>query len=128
MAVTLEQLLTLLPDNTTGQIGAGDLRAVVSALWAKGSLGGQLETDGTAQYLPTGWTARRTDVGTYEVTHNLGTLNYAATVTPLHHDTTDAIVPSVTSTTETTFTYQTFHTGRSALHDVYTQFVVAVNP
>lgn len=128
MAITLEELLSLLPDNTTGQIGAGDMRAIVSALWAKGSLGGQLETDGTTQYLPLGWTARRTDVGTYEVTHNLGTLDYAVTVTPLHHDTTHAIVPSVTSTSATAFTYQTFHTGNAALHDVYTQFVVAVNP
>lgn len=128
MATTLDDLLALLPDNTSGQISAADMRQIVSVLWGKGSLGGQLTADGTVEYLPAGWTARRVDVGVYEVTHNLGTLNYAVSITPLSHDTADAIVPSITATNEDAFTFQTFHTGRVALHDVYTQFVVAVNP
>jgi hypothetical protein len=128
MATTLDDLLALLPDNASGQISAADMRQIVTVLWGKGSLGGQLESDGTVAYLPAGWSARRVGTGVYEVTHGLGTLNYAVSVTPLVHDTTDAIVPSVRATDENTFTYQTFHTGRSALHDVWTQFVVAVNP
>ena len=127
-ATTLDELLALLPDNTSGQISAADMRQIVSVLWGKGSLGGQLAVDGTAAYLPAGWTARRVSAGTYEVTHNLGTLNYAVSITPLIHDTDSAIVPSVVSTTEDSFTFQTFHTLHGGLHDTYSQFVVAVNP
>lgn len=128
MATDLNDLLALLPDNTSGQISAADMRQIVAVLWAKGSLGGQVDSNGAGAGLPPGWSTRRVDVGVYEVTHHLGTLSYAVAITPLDHDTTDAIVPSLTAADADTFTYQTFHTGRSALHDVYTQFVVAVNP
>lgn len=128
MAISLDDLLALLPDNASGQISAADMRQVVTVLWAKGSLGGQVGTDGTGAGLPPGWSSRRVDVGVYEVTHHLGTLNYAVSITPLQHATTSAIVPSLTASDADTFTYQTFHTQHAALHDVYTQFVVAVNP
>ncbi len=36
MATTLDDLLALLPDNTTGLIGADDMRAVVTGLWNAG--------------------------------------------------------------------------------------------
>lgn len=33
MAMTLDEMLALLPDNTTGEIGADDLRTIVTEIW-----------------------------------------------------------------------------------------------
>lgn len=38
---TLDDLLALLPDNTTGDIGADDLRTIVTELWNLASMAGQ---------------------------------------------------------------------------------------
>lgn len=41
--------------------------------------GGRVSSTGTATYLPSGWSSVRNSVGSYTVTHNLGTTSYAST-------------------------------------------------
>lgn len=121
--LSLNDLLALLPDNTTGEIGADDLRTVVSALWVKTSIAGQVESDGTPVELPPGWSVTYTDPGIYTVTHNMGTLDYAVFVTPMVK-TADGMSASVESTTADTFTYGVYSAVHQAPHGCYTQFLV----
>ena len=42
--------------------------------------GGHVNAAGTAVYLPTGWSSVRNSAGSFTITHNLGTTNYAPVV------------------------------------------------
>ena len=58
---------------------------VSTELVTKGQLdtkvyGGQVNSAGTAVYLPTGWSSVRNAAGNYTITHNLGTTSYAPVV------------------------------------------------
>lgn len=127
MAVTLAQLLDLLPDNTTGEISAADMRTIVSALWAKSSGSGQVGSDGTLTHGPAGWTGTRLGVGLYQVTHNLNVPEYAVVVTPLIKA-VDGMSASVESIEPNSFTFGTYSAIHQALHDTYANFVLAVTP
>lgn len=124
--LTLDELLTLLPDNSSGEISAQDLRDVTTALWAKSSIGGHVDHAGALVYGPPAWTASRSAAGVYVVTHNLGTLNYAPTITPLTKTPDQGLAPSVMETTENSFTYQVFNSDAGTLHDCDTFFTVGV--
>lgn len=124
---SLADLLALLPDNDVGAIDAADRREIVQALWYKSGIGGEVDVSGAFVKGPPTWSAERLEAGMYKITHNLGTVNYAVSITPLSKTLGEAVVPAIYETTATTFTYMTWHTGTGALHDVYTSFVVAVN-
>lgn len=123
MAASLDDLLALLPDNTTGEISAADLRAVVTGLWGRVIVGG-IESDGTL-VAPNGWTAEMLEPGLYKVTHNLGTVDYAVIITPLAK-TIDGWSPAVEATDETSFTFGVYSTAHQGLHGVYANFVVVL--
>jgi hypothetical protein len=148
--MTLDDLLALLPDNTSGEISAADLRTIVTELWnytasvqatlngvvvnsvpaleARSAKAGQVASDGTLVYGPDGWTSERLEAGVYKVTHNLHvTEDYSVTITPLAHA-IDGWAPGVDAIDEDSFTYGIYSTQHAGLHDVYTNFVVAVNP
>jgi len=44
---------------------------------AGGAFGGRVADDGTAIYLPSGWSSAKTFTGVYTITHNLGHTNYS---------------------------------------------------
>lgn len=129
--MTLDDLLALLPDNTSGAIDAADLRTVVTELWNKAAAAdalpavyaGGLTADGTLVDGPDGWTARSDSAGLYTVTHGLGTLAYAVVVTPLAK-TVDGWSAAVEATSETGFTFGTYSDQHGGLHGVYSNFVV----
>lgn len=147
MATTLDELLALLPDNSTGAIDAADLREVVTGLWdytvevqralndaivqAAGAvqatvpLVGQVASDGTLVGGPEGWSAEY-DPAThlYTVHHDLGTEAYAVTITPMAK-VEGGYAPAVEATTTTSFTYGVWSSTSDALHGIYANFVVA---
>lgn len=86
--------------------------------------GGIISNTGTASvvYGPSGWTVARSSLGITVVTHNLGTTNYALTVSA----TTQGIIAAVTGSTTTTFTIITT-TDAGALADHSYHFVLARN-
>lgn len=125
--LTLDELLALLPDNSSGEISAQDLRDTVTALWHKSSLGGHVDHLGNLVQGPPGWSAVRQEAGLYTVTHNLGTVIYTAVLTCLTHTQGVGYAPSIMSTTETEFTYQVYSSNHDGLHDVDTTFVVVID-
>src|ERR1035437_1011812 len=46
-----------------------------------GAYAGYVNSDGSAGHLPTGWSSSHLGTGAYEITHNLGTANYAIVLT-----------------------------------------------
>jgi hypothetical protein len=126
-APTLDDVLALLPDNATGAIDAADLRAVVTALWAKSGAGAHVDHLGVMAWGPDGWSSTRDDVGVYTVHHTLGRVDYAPIVTPLTKTAGQGIAPTVMSTTEDSFTFQLWNSGSGELHDADVFVVVAVN-
>ena len=123
---TLDDLLALLPDNTTGDIDAADLREVVSALYARTPYVGQVASDGTLVGGPAGWSSEYDpETNLYTVHHTLGTEAFAVVVTPLTK-TDVAQAAMVAATSETSFTYGVWHFGVDALHGTYANFIVGV--
>lgn len=62
--------------------------------------GGSVNSDGTSGTpFPTGWSSSRLNVGRYQITHTLGTNNYAVTTNP----TVNFLSNSITAKTSTTF-------------------------
>lgn len=62
---------------TAGKLAAGAVTpAKTSFLTDSGIYSGRIAADGSALKLPSGWSSSRTSIGTYQVTHNLGTTNY----------------------------------------------------
>lgn len=143
---TLDDLLALLPDNTTGEIDAADLRDVVSALWdytagVQGTLNdvvvraipavqgtvplvGQVASDGTMVGGPQGWTSEY-DASSrlYTVHHDIGDEAYAVVITPLIK-TDQGVTAAVEETTPTSFTYGLWNSAVGDLHGAYANFIV----
>ena len=72
--------------------------------------GGSVTSAGVATALPVGWTSAKTATGTYVVTHNLATVNYAVAVTPFA--TSNAFkVANILAQTATAFTVDTTLSG-----------------
>lgn len=123
---TLDDLLALLPDNTTGEIDAADLRDVISALYARTPYVGQVASDGTLVGGPPGWTSEYDpETRLYTVHHTLGTEAFAVVVTPLTK-TDVGQTAMVAATSEDTFTYGVWHSGVGDLHGTYANFVVGL--
>lgn len=121
---SLDDLLALLPDNSTGEITAADLRDVVTGLWGRVLVGG-MESDGTLVQAPSGWSCVMEQPGLYTVTHNLGTLDYAVIITPLAKS-SDGISPAVEATSGTAFTFGLYSAIHEGLHGCYVNFVVVL--
>lgn len=122
MYQSLDQLLSLLPDNSTGEISAADLRAVVTGLWGR-VIVGEVQSNGTLIGAPAGWTAEMLQGGLYRVIHNLGTADYAVQLTPMVKQIT-GYAPAVESHDEVSFTFGTYSVTNGGLHGVYTNFAV----
>lgn len=124
MVATLDQLLALLPDNSSGEISAADLRDVVTGIWGRTLIGG-MQADGTLVGAPSGWSAVVDQPGLYTVTHNLGIdpNSYAVIITPLAKS-TDGISPAVETTTATAFTFGIYSAAHQGLHGCYVNFLL----
>lgn len=124
MAASLDDLLAYLPDNSTGEISAADLRTVVTGLWGRVIVGG-LTSDGELVGAPTSWSAVMIEGGLYTVTHQLGTPDYAVIITPLAKS-LDGVSPAVEATDATSFTFGLYSAAHQGLHGCYTNFVVVL--
>lgn len=104
---TLQDLLDLLPDNTTGQISAADLRQVVSVLWVRSGAAGHVDSGGALVSGPPGWSASRTSPGVYIVQHGLGIdpERYSVAITPMQLETQAPVLAVVLATTPASFTF-----------------------
>ena len=107
--------LTGTPTAPTPAAGDASTRIATTAfIQQEKTFGGRVNSNGTANLLPSGWSSFRVALGQYRVTHNRGDANYAVTANPLN-DTTPfrnvlAITPSanfftVYSWSETDGTY-----------------------
>lgn len=127
---TLEEMLALLPDNITGEISAGDLRTIVTNLWARSAgFAGQVNgDDGSLVSAPAGWTGTLDDVGVYTVTHdlNLPANSYSVVVTELQHTDQEPAIAAVISTGPTSFTFATARPDGTPINR-WASFVMAVN-
>lgn len=81
----LSEMLALLPDNSTGEISAGDLRAIVTALYDRGQIGQSFSYlwtttpgPGAGKVTMTAWTTAATVVQISETTDDGQNLTFAA--------------------------------------------------
>ncbi len=72
---------------------------------------GSVNSDGTADLLPVGWTSSKTSTGHYTVTHSLGTTSFAVVTTPFDSSGSRDIVIDVVTRTTTTFTINSISSG-----------------
>jgi hypothetical protein len=79
--MTLEEMLALLPDNTTGAIDAADLRAIVTDLFTAANT--------YAQTFSYGWTTTGSAPSTGKVTTDNGVWDLTATLVELNETTSD---------------------------------------
>lgn len=84
-------------DDTT--LFKSDTAYVDPAKFGTATRAGSVSNTGVASPLPRLWTSSKVATGTYTVTHNLGTLNYAVTATS--NSTTDRVVQRIVKATNT---------------------------
>ncbi len=68
---------------------------------------GSIKSDGTVNFIPSGWSSVRNSNGNYTITHNLGTTTYAVAVSVSDDVLNDIVAGSATTTSfdVRTFTY-----------------------
>lgn len=141
---TLDDLLARFPDNTSGEIGADDMRYAITELWnyiasvqstlnglvfdvAKMAGAGEVDNAGALVQGPAGWSATRLETGVYKVNHTLDTEAYSVVVNPMIKTESDFYACAINETALDSFTYEIYSSSAGGRHDAYSSFIVVAN-
>ena len=110
---------------TLGLVGSGTFPGGGSTPESIGIYHGRVDTSGSADRLPSGWTSTKDAVGEYTVTHNLGTSNYTVIPTARSGSDNIAILADVNSND---FELECYDWGSDTKEDVDFHFILITDP
>lgn len=91
---------------------------------ANGIYHARISSTGTTIRIPSGWSVSKTGTGIYQITHNLGTVNYSVVPTIYNNADSAASVMNIAANTFELYTYDANNSSRS---DVDNGFILMVD-